>query len=99
MYYCSRWPRILRYGITAARLLGLRDRIPPVRVCLSHVSVVCCQVGRSLVQRIPTESGVSGCDLETSTMRRPGPTRTVEPLKPLYVVVIRFVAVSNHETS
>jgi hypothetical protein len=35
------------------------------------VNVVCCQVevyamGRSLVQRSPTECGVSECDLETS---------------------------------
>jgi hypothetical protein len=38
-------------------------------VCLSVVSVVCCQVevsatGRSLVQRIPTECVVSECDRE-----------------------------------
>jgi hypothetical protein len=48
--------------------------------CLSTVSVVCCQVqvsatGRSLVQRSPTECGVSECDHETSTMR------AVEPYK------------------
>ena len=40
------------------------------------VCVVCCQVevsatGRSLVQRIPTECGVSECDLETSRMDAP----------------------------
>jgi hypothetical protein len=51
--------------------------------CLSVVSVVCCQVevsatGRSLVQRNPTECSVSGCDLETSDVRRPRPTRAVE---------------------
>jgi hypothetical protein len=44
------------------------------------VSVVCCQVevsasGRSLVQRSPTECGVSECNREASTMRRPWPTR------------------------
>ena len=38
---------------------------------MSVVSVVCCQVevyatGRSLVQRSPTDCGVSECDLETS---------------------------------
>jgi hypothetical protein len=48
----------------AARLLGLRVRIPPGHGCLSLVNVVCCQVevsapGRSLVQRSPTECGVS----------------------------------------
>jgi len=47
------------------------------------MSVVCFQVdvlatGRSLAQRSPTESGVSECGRETSTMRRPRPTRAVE---------------------
>jgi len=47
--------------------------------CLSFVSVVCCQVevsasGCSLVQRIPTECGVSECDREASIMRSPWPT-------------------------
>jgi lambda repressor-like predicted transcriptional regulator len=43
------------------------------------VSVVCCQEevsasGRSLVQKSPTECGVSECDCESSVMRRPCPT-------------------------
>ena len=47
---------------------------------LSLVSVVCCQVevsalGCSLVQRFPTECGVSECDRETSTMGSPWATR------------------------
>ena len=51
----SRWPRGLRRGSAAARLLGMRVRIPP-GAWMSVVSVVCCQVevpatGRSLVQR------------------------------------------------
>ena len=33
----------------------------------------------SIVQRSPTECGVSECDVETSTMKRPRPTRAVEP--------------------
>ena len=42
---------------------------------MSVVSVVCRQVevsatAFSLAQRSPTDCGVSGCDLETSTMRR-----------------------------
>jgi hypothetical protein len=50
---------------------------------MSLVSVVCFQVevletGRSLAQRNPTESGVSECDRETSTMR-PSSNRAVEP--------------------
>jgi hypothetical protein len=54
--------------------------------CLSLVSVVCCQVevsatSWSLVQRSPTDCGVSQmCDLETSTKRGgPSPYRAVEP--------------------
>ena len=52
--------------------------------CLSLVSVVCCYVevsvsDRSLVQRGPTECGVSECDRESSIMRRPWPTGTVAP--------------------
>ena len=52
--------------------------------CMSLVTVVCCQVevsaaGRSLVQRSPTECGLSECDCETSKRRRPGPKRAVEP--------------------
>ena len=58
-YSRSQWPRDLKCGFAAARLLGLWVRIPP-GVCLSLVSVVCCQVevsatGLSLVQRSPTD--------------------------------------------
>jgi hypothetical protein len=61
-YLCvcrSQWPRGVRPGFAAARLLGLRVRIPQGYGCLSLVSVVCCQVevsatGWSLVQRSPT---------------------------------------------
>ena len=47
--------------------------------CLSLVGVVCCQVevsasGWSLVERSPTECGVSECDREVSTVRRLWPT-------------------------
>ena len=46
------------------------------RGCVSVVSVVCCQMevsasGESLVQRSSTECGVSWCDREASTLRRP----------------------------
>jgi hypothetical protein len=46
--------------------------------CLTFVSVVRFQVevsatGRSLVQRSPTDSCVTVCDLETSTISRPWP--------------------------
>jgi len=44
-WYCwSQWLRSLRRGSAAARLLGLRVRIPPVFGFLSPVSIVCCQV-------------------------------------------------------
>jgi hypothetical protein len=47
---------------------------------------VCCQVevfttGLSLVQRTPTECGVSKCQREASIMRGPGPLGTVAPWK------------------
>jgi hypothetical protein len=75
----SQWPCGLRRGSTAARLLGLRVRIPPT-AWMSVVSVVCCQVevsatGWSLVQRSPTECGVCECGREASILRRPRPPR------------------------
>ena len=66
----SRWLRGLRRGSAAARLLGLRVVIPYGHGCLSLMSVECCQVqlyvsGWSIVQRNPTECGVSNeCDRE-----------------------------------
>jgi hypothetical protein len=62
----SQWPSGLRRGSAADRLLGLRVRIPPGHGCVSVVSVVCCQIevsaaGRSVVQRSPTDCGVSLC--------------------------------------
>jgi len=77
----SRWPRDIRRGYAAARLLGLRVRIPP-GAWMSLVSAVRCQVdvsatGRSILQRSPIECGVSECHLETSTIRSRS-TRDVE---------------------
>ena len=51
---------------------------------LSVAKVVCCQVevsatGRSFIQRSPTDCAVYECDLETSTLRIPRPTRAAEP--------------------
>ena len=76
------WLRGIRRGSAPASLLGLRVGIQP-GTWVSVVSDVCFQVdvsasGWSLVQS-PTYCGVSESDLETSTMRRPGPTRAVEP--------------------
>jgi hypothetical protein len=77
------------------RSLGLRIRIPPE--VLISIFRECCQEqvsasGWSLVQRSPTEGGVSVCKLETSTMRRPWPTRgcrTMTKKKTLYGVLLR----------
>ena len=60
-------------------MLGLRVRMAPME-WKSVVSVVCCQVevsatSRSLVQRNPTECGVSECDREPLVMGRPWLTR------------------------
>jgi len=70
--------------VSGNRLLGLRVRISPgARMPVSCECCVCFQIAvrtadRSLVQRIPTESGVSKCDPETSTMRS-RPSMGVEP--------------------
>ena len=43
IYICrSQWPRGLRRGSAAARLVGLWVRIPPGHGYLSVVIVVCC---------------------------------------------------------
>jgi len=80
----SRWPRNLRGGSAAARLLRLWVRIPPRHGFLSLVNTVCCQVeisakDRSLIQKSPTERGVSEYDLEISVKSKL--TRPVKPLK------------------
>jgi len=61
-------------------------------VVISLVSVVCNQVevsatGCSLTQRSATKCGVSECDLKTSTVRRPRPTRAVKPKKEMKMIV------------
>ena len=61
----SQWPRGLRRRSAAARLLRLCVRIPS-GAWMFVVSVVCCQVqvsvtGWSLVQRSPTDCGLSLC--------------------------------------
>jgi hypothetical protein len=64
---------------------------------LSLVSFVCCQVeilsGWSLVQRSPTECGVSECDREASIMRWPWPTMAVRHGKKK-VLLRNFLAVN-----
>ena len=73
---CSlQWPRGLRSGCAAVSLPGLEVGIPPGAE-MPVVSVVCCQVevtGRSLVQRSPTECGVSELNRGNSKLRRSRP--------------------------
>jgi hypothetical protein len=76
----SHWLRGLSRGSAAARLLGLLFESRQGHGCPFLASVVCCQVevsasGQSLVQRSPTECGVSECDREASIMRRTWSTR------------------------
>ena len=76
----SRWPRALRRGSAAARLLRLWVRIPPR--AWTFVCCECCVLsGRGLCDELithPEESYrlwcVVVCDLETSWMRWPWPT-------------------------
>jgi hypothetical protein len=72
------------YGLMLTGTAGFESRRG--HGCLSLVFVVCRQVGgpatgRSLVQRRPTECGVSECDTEASIMRRPWPTRGCPAMK------------------
>ena len=78
-------PRRQICGSAAVRLLALWVWISSElrRGCLSVVSVVCRQeevpaTGRSLDQRSSTDCGVSECNLETATMRRPSLIRVAE---------------------
>jgi hypothetical protein len=70
---------------SAARLLGLRVRVPPG----TWMSVCCeCSVlwsGGLCIQRSPTGCGVSECDFETSKTRRRRPTWAVEPQKENFI--------------
>ena len=66
--------------------------------CLSVVSVVCCQVevsasGRSLVQRSPTECGVSERNRESSIMRRPWHTGVVHPSIIVIITIIIIIII------
>ena len=79
----SQWPRVLTRGSAAARFLGLRVRIPP-RAWMFVVSVVYCQVevsatGWWLLQRSPTDCGVSDWDHDASIMRGHWPTGGLLP--------------------
>ena len=51
----------------------------------SHFNWPLSATGRSLVQSNPTDYGASECDLETSTMSRPWPTRDCPDMKKTYI--------------
>ena len=73
----SRWPRGLRSGSVAARLLGLGVRNPLGKGCLF---LMCCLLsGRGLCVglRSPTECGVYESDREAWIMKRSLPTKGV----------------------
>ena len=70
----SQWPRGLRCVSAAARLLRFRLRMPPG----AWVSF------SSKVKKIPTQCGVTECDLETSKMRGPRPNWALEPRQKLH---------------
>ena len=69
----SHWQNGLRRGSVAARLLGLRVRIPP-RASMFVFRVVCLRIDVSATGRIsPTYCGVTMCVVQTSRLRRPWP--------------------------
>lgn len=78
------WLSGLRRGSATVLLLGLRVQIPPAYGFQSLLSVVCCMAevsatGRILVQKGPTECGVSLCViLEPQERGGPGPCWAVE---------------------
>ena len=84
----SHWLHSLRRGSTAAHFLRLWVQIPP-GAWMSVCHECCVLSGRGLCDEPiapPEESylcGVSECDLKTLTIRRPRPTRVVEPYKKL----------------
>jgi hypothetical protein len=64
-------------GIVDSNPVGDMDSCLLRLFCVVMVSAT----GRSLIQRCHTECGVSKCYIETSTLKRPRPTRAVEQLK------------------
>jgi hypothetical protein len=70
------------YGRWLAGIAG-SNPVGGIEVCLLRILCFVSATGRSLRQRNPAECGVSECDRGTSTMRRPRPTRAVQPRKKL----------------
>jgi len=81
IYRRFRWPRGLKFRYTTALLLGLGFRIPPgawMSVAFECREIKVSATRQSVVQRSPTDCGTSKCDLETSVMWRPKPSRAVK---------------------
>ena len=81
--FCFQWRSVWRVRLRPFVCWDCRFEHRPGHGCLSVVSVVICQIyfsasEWSLVQRSPTECGVSECDLEALIMSRPWPTGAVE---------------------
>ena len=97
MLFCFHEPRSLPIPVAARSKAWVCCRLPAgfagsIPTGGMIVSVVCCHVevsatGRSLVQRTPTECGVSECDPETSKTNRLSPTGTAKPLQKPYLIL------------
>jgi hypothetical protein len=73
-------------GVWGLSLAGIVGSHPAGAWMSVRVSVVCCQVKRSLGRADHSSRGVLPsvaclCDLESSIMRKPWPTRGVKPLE------------------
>jgi hypothetical protein len=84
----SQWPRDLKRGSAAARLLGLWVRIPPG--ARMSVSCECCVLsGRRFCVELITRSGVQECEREASIMKTAWPTsgcRGMEKKSAVFVI-------------
>ena len=83
------WPRGLWSGSAVPWLPGLRVRITSGPGCLSicKCRMLSGSSSWSLVQRSPTECGVSECNRKASTMRRPWPIKSYCAMKNLAILI------------
>ena len=90
--YRSQWPRGLRRGSAAARLIKVWVRIPSGSWIF--VTCDCCVLwgrGFCVVPRNSTECDVSECDRLVSLMRRPWPSRGCCVMRKMhYIKSLRF---------
>jgi hypothetical protein len=93
-YIVSRWPRGVRRGSAAARLLRLSVQIPPGHGCLSLVSVVCCQEEVSATGRLLQSVVCLSVIVKPRRWGGSGPLATVAPWKKHKIAPL-YVALSN----